>query len=184
MIGYKWWVIIAIGLFGVGLAIGLNPPAGVNDLIAEDIAALSSLGALLSSLPPLLIMLFIYAKNATALLLSFGLSPLLGLMPIFALTVNGMVISAISAIVIQEESLGFLLAGLLPHGIFELPAFIIGEAAALSFGALLILALVKKETRSLLPLRLKKSLRYLVIALILLVPAAIIETFVTPLLLT
>jgi len=29
----------------------------------------------------------------------------------------------------------------LPHGVFELPAFILGEAAALSFGAMAILAL-------------------------------------------
>jgi len=86
--------------------------------------------------------------------------------------------------VIQEKSLGFLLAGLLPHGIIELPAFIIGEAAALSFGAMVILVLFKKKERSQLVPSLKQNLRYLMIAFALLIPAAIIETFVTPLLLT
>ncbi len=77
-----------------------------------------------------------------------------------------------------------MLAGLLPHGIFELPALILGEAAALSFGAVVILALFKKERRNLIPPSLKRNLRYLMIALALLLPAAIIETYVTPLLLT
>ena len=165
------------------MAIGLDPSSGLNDFIKEDIAALSSFAKFLSTLHPLLIMVLIYVKNAVALLLSFGLSPLLGIVPVLTLVVNGMVISAISVVVSQEESLGFLLAGLLPHGIFELPAIIIGEAAALSFGAVMIMALVKKESRELLPRRIKKSLRYLMVALILLAPAAIIETFVTPLLL-
>ena len=86
--------------------------------------------------------------------------------------------------VIQEESLGYLLAGLLPHGIFELPAFILGEAAALSFGTMAIVALFRKEGRNLLLPNLKQNSRYLMIALALLLPAAIIEAYVTPLLLT
>ena len=100
-----------------------------------------------------------------------------------ALTVNGWLISFISVAVVQEESLGVLLAGLLPHGIFELPALIMGEAAALSFGALTIVALVSKKKDLLLP-GLKQNLRYLLIACALLLPAAIIETYVTPLFLT
>jgi stage II sporulation protein M len=100
-----------------------------------------------------------------------------------ALTVNGWLISFISVAVVQEESLGILLAGLLPHGIFELPALIMGEAAALSFGALTIVALVSKKKDLLLP-GLKQNLRYLLIACALLLPAAIIETYVTPLFLT
>jgi stage II sporulation protein M len=100
------------------------------------------------------------------------------------LTVNGSILGVISVIVSQEKSVGFVLAGLLPHGIFELPALIMGEAAALSFGTVMILALFKKERRSLLLPSLKRNLRYLMVALALLVPAAIIETYVTPLLLT
>ena len=73
---------------------------------------------------------------------------------------------------------------MLPHGIFELPAFILGEAAALSFGAMVILALFKKERRNLLLPGLKQDLRYLMVAFVLLVPAAIVETYITPLLLT
>jgi len=116
--------------------------------------------------------------------LSFVLSPILCLAPILSLTVNGWLLAFISSAVAQEESLGFVLAGVLPHGIFELPAIIIGEAAALSFGTMAILALIKRGKRHLLLLNLKQNLRYLLIAIGLLLPAAIIETYATPLLLT
>ncbi len=183
---YKWWILIAVGLFGIGFGIGLAftlaMPAGIANLLSEELAALRELSAILGPFKVTTAIL-IFIKNVSALLLSFIFSPILCLLPILALTFNGLLLSFISTIVAQEESLGFVLAGLLPHGIFELPALIIGEAAALSFGAMMILALFKKELRKRLPPSLKQNLRYLVIAFALLVPAAIIETYVTPLLL-
>jgi len=180
---YKKWVFIAIFLFGIGLVFGLATPTSVINLFSEDVVALEELG---NTLVPFefLTVIFILANNASALLLSFILSPIFLLMPILALTFNGWFLAFISTIVIQEESLGFVLSGLLPHGVFELPAFIVGEAAALSFGAMAVLALFKKEKRNLLLPNLKQNLRYLMMALALLVPAAIIEIYITPLLLT
>lgn len=181
---YKRWILVAIVLFGVGLALGLAVPTGGTNLFSEGTAGLSELIDILFSLPPPLMAIFIFVKNALALLLSFALSPILCIVPAATLILNGGVLAFVSAAVIQEESLGFLLAGLLPHGIIELPAFIIGEAAALSFGAMVILVLFKKRERSQLLPSLKQNLRYLMVAFALLIPAAIIETFVTPLLLT
>jgi len=181
---YKRWIFVAIFLFGVGLVFGLATPTSSASLISEDIAALEELVEFLASLPPALTAIFIFTKNASALVISFVLSPIFCLTPILALTINGWLLGFISVLVSQEKSVGFVLAGLLPHGVFELPALIMGEAAALSFGAVVILALFKKRRRSLLLPSLKQNLKYLVIALTLLVPAAIIETYVTPLLLT
>jgi len=180
---FKRWVIIAISLFGIGIILGLAAPADINSLLAEDVAPLEELIDFLASLPQFALFVIIFINNAITLLLSFLLSPILCLLPILVLIVNGWLIAFVAAVVMQEKSLGFVLAGLLPHGIIELPAFILGQAAALSFGAAVILALFKKERRNLLP-PLKKNLRYLLIALALLLPAAIIETYVTPLILT
>ncbi len=180
---YKKWIFIAIFLFGIGLVFGLATPTSDINLLSEDIAALQELSNILVPFNFLTVIL-ILVNNVATLLLSFALSPIFCLMPILALTANGWLIAFVSAAVIQEESLGFVLAGLLPHGIFELPAFILGEAAALSFGAMAILALFKKERRNLLLPGLKQNLRYLMVALVLLVPAAIVEIYITPLLLT
>ncbi|MBA7622066.1 hypothetical protein ES703_29437 [subsurface metagenome] len=180
---YKRWIFVAIGLFGVGIAFGLATPVNIIELFSEDLAAIGELAAILEPFQ-ITTAVFIFLKNVSALLISFMFSPILCLVPIIALIVNGGLLSFISVAVVQEESLGFLLAGLLPHGIFELPALIIGEAAALSSGALIIVALVSKKKKDLLLPGLKQNLRYLLVACALLLPAAIIETYITPLFLS
>ncbi len=178
---YKWWLFIAAFLFVIGLILGLATPTDITGLLYEDIA--EELADILTPLPQPLVFVFIFIKNVSAILISFALSPILCLVPVIALTFNGWLLGLVSITVIQEESLDYLLAGLLPHGIFEIPAFIMGEAVAFSFGTAVILALFKKERRNLLLPNLKQNLRYLIVALALLLPAAIIETYVTPLLL-
>jgi stage II sporulation protein M len=85
--------------------------------------------------------------------------------------------------VVKNTSLGYLLAGLLPHGIFEIPALMIGEAAAFSFGTSVLLGLLRKNSFAQVSSSFKKNLKYLMLAMLLMVPAALIETFITPLLL-
>ncbi|GAH28612.1 unnamed protein product, partial [marine sediment metagenome] len=158
---YKWWILVAAVLFGIGLILGLIMPAGSTDLLFEELVALSELSDFLFALPPPLTAVFIFLKNALALVVSFALSPILCLAPAITLVVNGWLITLVSAAVIQEKSLSFVLAGLLPHGIIEIPAFILGEAAALSFGAMVILVLFKKKQKSQLVPSLKQNLKYL-----------------------
>ena len=180
---YKGWLFITVLLFGLGLALGLATPADISGITAEEIAALEELAGLLDTLPKPALLAVIFVKNVSALMISFAFSPFLCLVPIMALTLNGWLLGVVATMVIEKESPGHLIAGLLPHGIFEVPAFIIGEAAALSFGAMVMLALFNKEKRNLLLPNLRRNLRYLMIAFALLLPAAIIETYVTPLLL-
>jgi len=178
---YKRWLLIAACLFGIGLVSGLTTSAGVTGLLDENIIALEELAESLGELPQSAVAAIIFIKNVSVLLISFALSPIFCLVPLIALTLNGWLIGLVATTVIQEQSLGYLLAGVLPHGIFELPALIMGEAVALSFGTAVILALFKKKRRKLLLLNVRQKLRYLAIALALLLLAAIIETYVTPL---
>ncbi len=181
---YKIWIFIAVFLFAVGLILGLATPSGISGPISRDIE--EALREISSGVVPFSFstVIFIFLSNVSALLLSFVLSPIFCLLPVLALVINGWVIAFVSTAVIQEQSLVYLLAGLLPHGIIELPAFIIGEAAALSFGVAVMLALFKKSGREQLLPRLKQNLKYLVIALSLRLPASISETYSTPVLRT
>jgi stage II sporulation protein M len=178
---YKWWILVALIIFSVGIILGLATPATSTNPISEEITALEKLSELVAPFKVSTV-IFIFMKNTLALLLSFVLSPILCLMPVLTLSVNGWILALVSSAIVQEKSLGFLLAGVLPHGIIELPALFIGEAAALSFGAAVMVALFKKEKRSLLSSSLRQNSKYLFIALALLLPAAIIETYITPLL--
>ena len=175
---YKRWIFAAIFLFGVGLVFGLATPAGIVSLIAEDIAALKELASLLASLPLALVAVIIFLKNASALLISFVFSPIFCLLPILTLTVNGWLLAFISVIVSQEKSLGFVLAGLLPHGVFELPALIIGEAAALSFGAMAVILILKKESRTVLWSTVRRDVGHVLLALALFFIVGIFHTII------
>lgn len=181
---FKWWILVASCLFGIGLGLGLATPASTSGLISEDLIALEELVNYLATLPQFAVFVIILIKNSAALLLSFIFSPVLCLMPVIALVLNGGILGFIAALVAEQESVGFVLAGLLPHGIFEIPALIIGQAAALRFGTMALLSLFQKNSRRLFLPNLKQNFRYLLIALALLLPAAIIETYITPLLIT
>ncbi len=174
---YKHWIFVAVGLFGFGLALGLAVPGEIAGLFAGNIDALKELGAALVPFE-FSTALFILRNNVMVLLFSFIFSPILCLVPILALTVNGGLISFISAIVVQEESLGFLLAGLAPHGIFELPAIIIGEAAALSFGAMVVSLLLRQESRNVLVSVVKRDWGHMLLALILFFVAGIFHAII------
>jgi len=180
---YRWWVVIAVCLLGIGFVAGLAftvaMPAAVGELLSEELAALQRLSEMLTPFTAMTA-LFIFFKNASVLLLSFLLGPILCLFPVLALLFNGVLVGFISVFAAEQTSIWLVLAGLLPHGILEIPAIIMGEAAAISFGTMAVTALFSKKRRELLIPNLKLNLKYLAIAGILLVPAAIIETFVTP----
>ena len=177
---YRWWVIVAVVLFGAGIAFGLSAPAAGGDGLSGDLGALEELARFITALPPWAMFLLIVFKNVTALLFSFVMGPFLLLVPLFSLALNGWVIGAVAGSVVAEHSIGYLLTGLLPHGILELPAFVMGQAASLSFGATAMLAVFRADRRGQFMPSLRLNLRYLAIACILLIPAALIEALVTP----
>lgn len=177
---YKKWIIVAALLFIGGMLLGLTAP---TDTITDDTAGLGEIADFLGSLSPASLFLVILINNVFSLVISFATSPVFLIMPILALTVNGWLLAAVGAEIVRVESFSFLLAGILPHGILEIPALIIAQAAAMSFGATVVTAVFKKERRNRILPSFKQNLRWLGLALFLLVPAAIIETFVTPLLL-
>ncbi|MBI4267137.1 MAG: stage II sporulation protein M [Chloroflexi bacterium] len=176
---FRVWGFIAAGLFVAGMVLGLTVRGGAADFITRDVAALKELSAMLGPFK-VSTAVFIFFKNVTTLLVGFLFSPILLLAPVLSLVLNGWLLAFIGVLAAQQKSLGFVLAAVLPHGILEIPALIIGEAAALSFGATVIVALIFREKRGRLLPNLKKSLRYLALACILLLPAAVIETYVTP----
>ena len=179
-VNFKKWLVISILLFSLGIVLGLSNPSG-EALVEEELAIMEELVAWLAALPPGLLALFILLKNWLALLISFAFSPLLLLSPVLTLTSNGLLLEVVASEVAQNTSPGYVLAGLLPHGIIEIPALIIAEAAALSFGTSIILAIFRKTSRAELFTSIKKNLKYLLLAMLLMIPAALIETFITPL---
>ncbi len=183
---FRIWILISVSLFALGLIAGLsfslsNPDYTV-EFFNDELAYFDEIGEMIEP-GTIGTFLIIFINNVVAFFFSIALSPLLYLMPIFSLVFNGALISVISVLVARTESVGFVLTGMLPHGIVEIPAFLIGQAAALSFGFFIIASIFSANRRARLGTDLKRSLKFFLISLILLFPAAIIETFVTPLVL-
>jgi stage II sporulation protein M len=182
-VSVKSWVVVVILLFGLGIVWGLSTPSNAAGAFSGETRSMQQLADFIAGLPAWLMFGFILVKNISAVLLSFVLSPFFLIMPVVSLVVNGWLIGAVANTVVAEHSAGYLLAGILPHGIFELPALFIGEAAAMSFGVAAMRGVLNKSNRGQLTDTLKADLRYLGISVLLFVPAAVMETFVTPLLL-
>jgi stage II sporulation protein M len=178
-IGIKKWIIISSVLFASGLLIGIiNPSSDIfNSLdylvdMAGSTTSLSSFG----------LFIFYMFNNILKILLSFVFAPFFCILPVLSLIVNGWVIANVGYFIvdIHQYSIGYYLIGILPHGIFEIPALLIGQAAALSVGAMTIAAVFSKDKRAELFTHLRKSLKYLGLVVLLLIVAAGIEAFITP----
>ncbi len=177
---FAYWVLFAVGVFIFGIAAGLMFPELIGRLLAGQI---SSLQGLASSLGPFKIStaVFIFFKNISSVCLSFVFAPLLLLFPLAVLSVNGALLGYIAVVAAQQKSIGFVFAAIAPHGVIELPAIIIGEAAGLAFGIICITTLFSDRQRQVFGQDVVKQLKILALACAMLVPAALVETFITPL---
>ncbi len=174
------WLFAVTLIFAVSLAAGWQFTPATGDL-GGVFGGLTELLEMLVGLPPWQLGLVIFLNNAVTLVMSFALAPLLGLMPLFVLSLNGWLIGAVVREVVRTDGLGYALSGLLPHGIIEVPAFLLAEAAALSFAAVLLKGLIRPETRAGIFPSFVKYAKLLGLAVCLLLPAALVEAFVTPL---
>lgn len=177
MMTFPRWFLVSAILFFSGVIAGFIAPVSFD---VESIAPLGEIVDDLGTLSSPVVFTIILANNLIAISFAFFLSPLFCLVPIFSLAVNGLLIGIVGSVVIEQESFLYLAAGILPHGIIEIPALLIALSAALNFGFTTIKGLFKKETRGMIFPAFITNIKYLALAGVLLVPAAFIETFVTP----
>jgi uncharacterized membrane protein SpoIIM required for sporulation len=110
----------------------------------------------------------IFLNNSFTCFLDIILGPLIGIFPMFSAFINGGLLGWFA----QEEGLIIFLA-IVPHGIFELPAFLLSAAIGLRLGR----EVLKRKGERHLKKELKKGLRvFLVLVLPLLIIAAFIES--------
>jgi stage II sporulation protein M len=120
----------------------------------------------------------LFLNNLEACILLFLGGASFGILTIFIITLNGILIGAIMEIVHKDHSIGFVVAAILPHGIFEIPAFIISGA----IGILLAQSLINEwyngtDTAE----DAKKFGRIFILYVLPLVAiAAFVEAFITP----
>ncbi|MEN6396854.1 MAG: stage II sporulation protein M [Methanoregula sp.] len=125
-------IIITILLFLVAMCMGwigtVNNPAIGEDLLKvfqKDIAGQITIS------DPVDMCMKLFFNNLEACILLFLGGASFGILTLFILSLNGIVIGAVTEIISKGHSAIFIAAALLPHGIFEIPAFIISGAIGL-----------------------------------------------------
>ncbi len=172
------FVAMSVFIFALTSVMGYWTAALDPDIASKWMAELDALRWIMQQ-PHLIIMIIIFLKNllasATALLLGLGL----GLIPLLVVTSNGFLLGVVAYSAIQKSGLIFLAAGIMPHGIFELPAVLVSIALGFRLGYLLALTLAKEKVD--LSGETKTAFRFLwrYITPLLFVASAI-ETFITP----
>ena len=129
-------------------------------------------------------LLFIFENNAVKLMIALLFGIFAGLVPMFSVFANGFILGILAKIVLEKVSLLFFVAGILPHGIIEIPAFIIASAIGIKIGKTAIWCLFGKSRKETLKEEIFKGLKFYILILTpLIFLAALIEVFVTPLVL-
>ena len=120
----------------------------------------------------------LFANNLEACILLFLGGASFGILTIFIMSLNGIVIGAIMEMVSKDHSALFVAAAILPHGIFEIPAFIISGA----LGILLAQSLIAEwyGTGDTAVAAQAYARLFLVFVLPLVLVAASVEAFITP----
>ncbi len=80
----------------------------------------------------------LFFNNLQACILLFLGGATFGILTIFIMSLNGIVIGAIMELVHEDHTPLFVAAAILPHGIFEIPAFIISGALGILLAQSLI----------------------------------------------
>lgn len=169
---------LSVFIFGLTTVMGYYAAAVDPELASNWTKELEMLKWILDQ-PPFLIMMIIFLKNllasAMAMLLGLGL----GLIPLLVVTSNGFLLGIVGYAAVQKAGMLFLLAGILPHGIIELPVVLISIAIGFRLGYLLALTLAKEKAD--LSGEIRMAFHFLVryVAPLLFLAAAI-ETFITP----
>jgi stage II sporulation protein M len=169
---------LSVFIFGLTTVMGYYAAAVDPELASNWTKELEMLKWILDQ-PPILIMIIIFLKNllASAMAMMLGLG--LGLIPLMVVTSNGFLLGIVGYAAVQKAGFLFLAAGILPHGIIELPVVLVSIAIGFRLGYLLALTLAKEKVDISGETRMAIHFLWRWVAPLLFLAAAI-ETFITP----
>ena len=173
-------LILATGIFFVslilGTLIGQNTVEGFLGQFGAVLEPITSVGKL-----SIVLVLLVFINNAIKALGMVFLGILLGLPPLLFIGLNGFIVGGLGSALESANGWTYVIASFVPHGVIEIPVILLATALGFTVGVESIKWLARRESRvkSQLSDSLKVYLRWILPGLAV---AAIIEVFVTPLL--
>ncbi|WP_094226899.1 stage II sporulation protein M [Methanolobus psychrotolerans] len=145
----------------------------------DSLSGLEELAEMIKGLSPLEIMLLIFVNNAVKMFFAVLLGFALGIIPFGFLVLNGFVLGVFAHFQVVENGTLFIIAGLTPHGIIEIPMLIVSSAIGMKIGYVALQTL-RSEPADLKAEIIRGIKFYLHWLFPLIFLAAVIETFITP----
>lgn len=177
------YVFIVTFVFFGSFLTGYISAASFPDMADSLMKSFNSRFGPLLEMNPFYIVFAIFLNNAFVSLVSLVLGLALGILPILFIAFNGYLVGVISNIVAQQKGLLFISLALLPHGIVELPMVFLSAGIGLRLGHQVFSALLGRPTE--IKREFKEGLIFYFHWIVpLLFIAAMIETFITPLILS
>jgi stage II sporulation protein M len=173
-------LVLATSIFFVSLVLGtLIGQKTVEELMRQFGIVLEPLAS--TGNPPILLLLIIFINNAIKALGLVFSGILLGVPPLFFIGLNGFILGGLGSALESVNGWTYVIASFVPHGVIEIPMVLLATALGLTIGMESLKWLVRRESRVKLQLSdcLKVYVRWILPGL---AAAAIIEVFVTPLL--
>ena len=172
----------SVFLFGLGALIGTATIFYFPGIARYVEASVGGFVKIFRGLPPLQLAGAIFLNNAIKTLLVIALGVLFGVATVFFLVVNGAALGIVFYLSVHSRGWLSSLLVIVPHGVLELPAVLLGASIGLLLGRHSINRLLGKAETSL-GSELARALSFFIVIIIpLLVLAALIEAFVTPIL--
>jgi len=168
---------VATGILIMSIAAGLLVAAGAAEPLLSQ---LRGLVGPVTSLGVAALLVLVFFNNAIKALAVIVLGLLGGIPSLLFIVVNGVVIGIVAGGAAEVEGWPRVVAGLTPHGIIEVPALVVATALGFELGRESFKWLLRRPTDAKRRLRAALRLYWVAIAPALLV-AALIEVFVTPL---
>jgi stage II sporulation protein M len=181
------YCIFAMMLFFAAMIVGGTPNEAAG-FIEEQVRGIAELARQAENAenPQMAFFWIIFERNATAVFFTMYLGIAAGIFPLFTMALNGMVLGFVFGEMADQghNVLPYIVKGILPHGILELPALFL----AAGFGMLLGVSALKgvfgslfgkNEPWGLFVRAIKGTVPAAVLLLVLLLLAAIIESTIT-----
>jgi stage II sporulation protein M len=141
----RWYILIIMAIFAVFAAIGygiaVTSPSFTDQTISD---ARDQIGPLKET-SALGLMLGIFENNVIKCFLVVVLGMAVGVAPLLFTIANGIVIGIVVGATIGKTGLVYVLIGILPHGIIEMPMVFISAAIGLKLGFDVLRALIQKK---------------------------------------
>lgn len=180
----KPYIILSTIIFFGGAILGYylfmqNPEYFLNNL-DKLLGNIKRISQAMQGKRPLYVVGMIFSNNIRALVIMMLGGVCLGLVPMAVILFNGIMVGVVLAMnLLEGNTAAFFMAAMLPHGILEIPAIIVGGAFGLKTGHNVIFT-GKHKRWDLLKQNIKESFLALGVLVPVLFIAAGVEAIITP----